>query len=225
MIIDDEQRRFYSELYRAYGDDPRSLSWGDKVTQYERFDHLARIFPSRDAAFSVHEIGCGLGHFGDFLLERYPNASYSGSDVSAEFVEACRRKFPNSDFFLRNIVETVPTDRYDHLVISGTFDARLSATTTEWSDFVSGMIRSMYMLCRESISANFLTTFHDPAFAQSHLHYQSPAELIEFVVKELSRHYELDAGGPLYEYTLRLYRPETVRRRYSGPEFARYFQQ
>ena len=62
--------------------------------------------PSRSSSRSswragVHEIGCGLGDFGEFLRRRFPAADYSGSEIMPEFLAVCRRRFPAADFQLR----------------------------------------------------------------------------------------------------------------------------
>lgn len=223
MSRDEQQERFYRELYRQHGDDPRALSYRDRPTQRERFARLCRVLPPPPTPCTVHEIGCGLGHLGEYLAEHHPQAVYSGSDIVPEFVAACRKKFPAAQFHLRNVLAELPAECYDHVLLSGTFNARLDAGEDEWRELIAAMLRAMYALCRDSLAANFLTSHHDPAYAQPHLHYQPPGELIERVVGELSRHYELDAAGPLFELTLRVHRPEAVARRYPGPEFARYF--
>lgn len=44
---------------------------------------LTRVFGREKARFSVHEIGCALGHFGVFLQKHCSNAVFSGSDILA----------------------------------------------------------------------------------------------------------------------------------------------
>ncbi|WP_194869379.1 class I SAM-dependent methyltransferase [Myxococcus sp. AB025B] len=223
MDIAEEQRAFYGALLDQYGDDPRALSHRDQATQYERFHRLARVFEHEQVPFSVHEIGCGMGHFGEFLERHHSGALYSGSDVHPSFAEACARKFPRGGFHTRDIVASLPPERYDFLTLSGTFNVRLSATPEAWRGFVQGMLRAMYAMCTRGFAVNFLTTFHDPEYTRAELHYEPPGALLDFVVGQLSRFWELDAAGPLYEYTLRVYRPEHVRARHADPAFTRYF--
>ncbi|QSQ13517.1 class I SAM-dependent methyltransferase [Myxococcus landrumensis] len=223
MDIAEEQRAFYGALLDQYGDDPRSLSHRDQATQYERFHRLARVFEGESGPFSVHEIGCGLGHFGEYLQQHHAQARYSGSDVHPSFTEACARKFPQGTFHTRDIVAALPPERYDYLTLSGTFNVRLSASPEEWRGFVEGMLGAMYALCTKGFSVNFLTTFHDPEYTREDLYYQPPGALLDFVVGKLSRFWELDAAGPLYEYTLRVYHPEYVRTRHADDAFTRYF--
>lgn len=223
MTIVEQQREFYERLFQQHGHDPRSLDHRDKATQFERFSRLAQAFRREEGPFTVHEVGCGLGDFGAYLAERCPWAGYSGSDICGEFVTACQQRLPQGTFLLRDVVQTHGERQYDFLTLSGTFNMRLGASPDAWSTFVLALLDRMYALARKGIAVNFLTTYCDPEMMRDDLHYQDEKQILDHAVERLSRHYELDAGGPLYEYTLRLYRPEYVAALYPAPEFDRYF--
>jgi len=223
MSIRDEQRRRYRELWDRFGEDPRALGHRDTPTQHERFARLAGGFSPEPGTFTVHEIGSGFGDFGVWLAERYPAAIYSGSEICEEFAEVCRRRLPGTRLFLRDVTEHPPEDRYDYVTQSGTFNGRWETPIGEWQNFVFSMLEAMYAMARRGIAVNFLTSYADPERMRPELHYQEPGPLLDFVVERLSRHFEIDAAGPLYEYTLKVYRPEFVKAGYGGEEFARYF--
>ncbi|MCP3980517.1 MAG: class I SAM-dependent methyltransferase [bacterium] len=224
MSIRDDQRKYYSDLFRRHGRDPQALGHRDRETQWERYARLGRVFDHEHTSFHVHEIGCGFGDMGQFLAERHAAAQYSGSEVCDEFVEVCRQRFPQGEFFLRDITAEPPPERYDYVTQSGTLNGRFGATEDDWRRFVFSMLDSMYALCRRGIASNFLTTYSDPALQNPELQYHDPAEILDYAHKKLSRHCEIDAAGPLYEFTLRVYRPEYVRARYAGTTFDRYFE-
>jgi len=223
MTILDDQKRFYAELWERYGEDPRALGHRDRATQYERFFRLGRAFRFETERFSVHEIGCGFGDFGVYLSRSFPRAVYSGSEICEEFHKVCRRRFPEGEFHLRDVSSSAPTERYDFVTQSGLFNGRFGATPEEWQSFVERMLETMFGMARKGISVNFLSTHGDAGLRQPELHYQSPQAAIDFVVEHLSRHYSIDAGGPLYEFTLHVYRPEYLRESYPDEAFGRYF--
>lgn len=223
MNDSDEQRRYYSRLFHEHGHSPRAVDQRDHETQNERFFRLVQAFRFEPAHFSVHEIGCGLGDFGEYLKEHFPQADYSGSDICQEFVDVCKRRFSTDRFYLRNIVDSGTDERYDFVTISGTFNTRLSADEASWSQFVRRMMRAMYSMCNYGIVVNFLTSYCDQHLMRGDLHYQDEKEILDFVISGMTRHIELDASGPLYEYTLRIYRPDYIRARYPEQQFSRYF--
>jgi hypothetical protein len=223
MKIADDQRRMYGELYQRYGDDPKALFHNDRESQYERFKMLARCFSHEMEAFSVHEIGCALGHFGEFLRESFPQAVFSASDIYEPFVNTCRDRFPDREFYLRDITEELPEDRYDYVVICGTFNIPGSVPRDQWQQFVFCMLSAMYAMAVKGIGATFLTTYYDPGRNREDLYYQDEKRLMDLAVRNLSRHFELDSMGPLYEYAFRVYRPEYVRTLYPQMAFGKYF--
>lgn len=222
-VIGESQRNFFLELYREHGDDPLATSHGGREAQLERYRRLAMSFVSEQGSFDVHDVGCGLGHFGDFLTERWPDARYSGSEICAEFVDLCRQRMPEAEFAVRNLADETPSDRYDWVVACGIFNNRLDVEKEDWQEFVYSMLQSMFTMAKKGIAVDFLTTYHDSQLSRSDLHYQDEKALLDFVNSQLSRHYELDMSGPLYEYTLRIYRSEHVRALHGGRELERYF--
>ena len=150
-------------------------------------------------------------------------ATYSGTDICPEFVETCRRKFPGATFHLRDFRLHDPRERFDFIVLSGTFNPRVGAAPEEWRAFIDGMIRRMFDCSRCGVAVNFLSPFCDADRRDNALHYEEPWRVTEWVVQDLSRHLELDWGGPLFEFTLRVFRPAYVRQLYREAEFDRYF--
>jgi len=222
MTIADQQNEFYDGLYERHGDDPRALSYRDERTQRERFERIALLFGKREGAFGVHEIGCGLGHFGSYLAKSFPQARYSGSDINPRFVDACRARFPGGDFRLRDVSRERPLDRHDFVTLSGTFNVPLGTPREDWRRFIGEMLEAMWAMATRGIAVNFLSSYCDAGKMRADLHYQPEVETLDFVARRLSRHFELDCSGPLYEYTVRVYRPRHVSELYPEPEFDRY---
>lgn len=223
MRVQEEMKRIYGGGHETYGDDPRAFLHNDRESQYERFSLLLKMFDRETEPFSVHEIGCSLGHFGDYLAEHAPLAQYSGSDIHPPFVDICAKRFPRSVFHLRDISQQLPEDRYDYVVTCGTFNIPGSAPRDEWQAAIYEMTRAMYALCRKGIALTFLTTYHDADRTRPELHYQSESAMLDLSFKELSRHVELDKTTALYEYAVRIYRPEYIATKYTQPSLLRYF--
>jgi hypothetical protein len=83
MTVNQYMIKTYGGKFEAYGDDPKSFLHNDQESQYERFAMLGRLFANETGPFTVHEIGCSLGHFGDYLKQHFPLAVFSGSVIPA----------------------------------------------------------------------------------------------------------------------------------------------
>jgi cyclopropane fatty-acyl-phospholipid synthase-like methyltransferase len=215
MIVRQEMLKLYGGNFERMGSKAQTLFHNDRESQYERFGMLGRLFEHEKEPFTVHEIGCSMGDFGDFLRERYPLARFSGSDIYPPFVELCRQRFAEGEFYVRDVSERLPDDRYDYVVTCGTFNILGESPRAEWQAYIYQMLDAMYALARRGIGLTFLTTYYDPGRNRADLFYQDEKELMDFATRNLSRHFMLDEMGPLYEYSLRVYRPEYVQSWYS----------
>ncbi|MEI7437213.1 MAG: class I SAM-dependent methyltransferase [bacterium] len=219
MDIEEWQRRYYQTMLQKHGPSPQALGWNDRETQTERFMRLTRLFDHETEPFSLHEIGCGLGDLGVYLKARSMPVEYSGSDVVSDFVEASRQRHPEGQFHVRDLTNAAPGETYDYLTLSGTFNPRFEGVET----FSRDMLCTMYAMCRRGMAVNFLTSYADPERMRPDLHYADPLKWFDFASRTLSRHVEIDAAGPLFEFTMRIFRPEYVQKRYASPTFDKYF--
>jgi hypothetical protein len=220
--ISEQMLSLYGRGFEQFGDDPRAFFHNDHDSQYERFHLLAQMFQHETRPFTVHEIGCSTGHFGEFLREFHPLATYSGSDIYAPFADVCRQKYGRDEFFVRDVSREVPADRYDY-VVTCLFNLPGTTPRDEWQQFIRSMLTSMYAMAERGVGTTFLTTYYDPGRNSPDLHYQDEKELLDFAVRALSRHVALVASGPLYEYALHVYQPSYVRSRHPQPSLSKYF--
>lgn len=200
--------------YRVEDDPARSVHWKDEETQLLRFECLSRAFLHRpDESFNVLDAGCGLGAFQPYLASRYPLARYVGVDVVPEFVEACRRQYPEVRFLLADMLEI--EEEHDYAVVSGVFnEIPPGVSVAAFSDWVETRIAHLYALCRSGVVVNFIADiglrWHNPGN-----YYAEPGRYLELAAR-LSRFFALWHDYPLYEMTLAMYRPEFVRARTGG---------
>jgi trans-aconitate 2-methyltransferase len=104
------------------------MSWSAK--QYVAFED-ERTRPVRDLlsalpaieARSAIDIGCGPGNSTEVLAARFPNASVSGIDSSADMISAARRRLPQMQFAVGGIEEWRDP---------GPFDVILANAVLQW---------------------------------------------------------------------------------------------
>lgn len=226
--IESSQINFYLKKFSQYQDSYKSLSWNNKKTQDLRFDSLTKLFDleSRDAFFSVHEIGCGLGHFGEYLKIKFPNVSYSGSDIVNQMIEVCKKKFPSQHFVCTSIIDSIKKLKriiggYDYYCLSGTFHTKLDNSIEKWEEFVLKSIRNMFDLAKKGIAFNFLTSYS--TFYDKSLYYCDPCVIFNWCMKNLSRFIAIRHDIPLYEFTVFVYKESFIKDKYYEPEFQKYF--
>lgn len=223
--IEKTQKAFYLGKFKTFGDDPRSLSWSDKKTQLLRFKRITELFKYENShSFSVHEVGCGLAHFKEFLNTLCLNCIYSGSDIIPDFIEHNRRKYPQCDFLVQNIALD-----YDHIdktikgkdyyCISGTFYTKEDNSVKEWETFVFKSLSNMFEMAKKGIAFNFLTSYSN--FYDKKLYYADPKKMIDWCLKNLSRFIAIFHDTPLYEFTVVVYKEKFIKEKF--PKYKKYF--
>jgi len=198
------------EAYRAshavYGDSPSAVMW-PRGRQDLRFRALTRHF---DAAtpYTILDYGCGLAHLHDYLMAHGHRAAYIGADIVPEFVEASGQKHPGSLFLLVKGDGDIEIE-VDHVVVSGTFNLIEGEYSAHWSAVREALIH-LFSRCSISLAVNFMTDQVD--FQQDEAFHVSPAEVVDFVRRSLSRRYTLDHSYMPYEFTVVAYKDERILR-------------
>lgn len=219
--IIDEQQRVYTENFKIFGDSPRGTFQNDRHTQHLRFERLLSHIAPQEGRFTIHDVGCGIAHLHDFLLDRDIAHEYSGTEIVQEMIDAARAKHPGVRFYNRDILLESCEDEYDYVVLSGVFNIPGNVPVPDWKQFAFALISKMFSMCRRAIAFNFLTAHN--TFSSPDLAYFKPEEIFEFCVENLSRFVVLDHGYPLYEFSITVWKPGYVKSRYPEDAFSRYF--
>jgi SAM-dependent methyltransferase len=199
------------EAYRAryvgrleqFGHDPRTLGWASGK-QDERFTALTS-FVSLDEATSILDVGCGFGDLYDFLRRSGYRGRYTGVDLVPELVVAGRAAYPAADLRVGDIAEIGADERFDLVVASGIFNAKLSYEDT-WNHLTLTLTR-MFALCEVAVAADFLTSYVD--FERADLHYVSPERTFCFA-KGLTRRVTLAHHYMPFEFAICLYKDDRI---------------
>ena len=217
-----KQAEYYGALYEKHGAGVDAVASGLQAYKDLRYEKLSGLF-SQEVRCSVHDVGFGLGHFHEYLKKRFPEKEidYSGSEVTPQFVEHCRRAYPDSRFYERDLSRRAFPERYDYLVFGGTFYHLAEADPAEFETFMRNMLRNGFASVSKGIAFNLITSFVETRYPS--LFYPDICKVLQFVAKELSRFFTIEHATPLYEYTVCLYREDFVAEFYSDEVFDKYF--
>jgi hypothetical protein len=216
------QLKVYRENFIRFGDTPEGTFHNNRTTQYLRFSRLIDpLLPLAPNPFHIHDVGAGPADLHQYLLERNIVHAYSGSEIVPEMIEVASRKYSDVKMFCRPISDAPSHEKYDFVVLCGTFNMPGGTPREEWARFVNDTIRKMYSMCRLGISFNFLTTYN--TFSDPTLFYVNPFEAADFCLKELSRFTLLDHAYPLYEGTITVFTKDCIQQGYLEAHFSKYF--
>ena len=184
------------------GDSARGVDWGSQETQHLLFRVIRSMGIRPDS--SVLDVGCGLAHFHDFLVERGYRGSYTGVDISPALVREAGKRLPGVDLRVQDILhDPLPARSFDFVVASGIFSGSFETPIPEFEGYIEEMIRAMYSTSRHATVFNMLTSYVD--YEVPHLYYANPARYLTFA-KSISRYVSLKHDYPAFFFTLGLYR-------------------
>jgi hypothetical protein len=219
--IAQQQATFYGNLFDEFGHSVDAVASGALQYKLMRYDRLTRIIGT-ETAFSIHDVGFGLGHLREYLIENFDDrqVAWSGSEVTPSFCDHLRRSDPDVTVLLRDLSTSPGEERYDYVILAGTFYHLAGSHPEEFLEFVRAMVGNCWKMCTKGLAFNVMTDAVE--YRKDDLFYPDIADMIG-LSRSLTRHFEIDHATPLYEYTVRLYRPEYLAQLYSSEHFRKYF--
>ncbi len=192
-------RRFFESRLRRYGDSPKTLDWSEEG-QRRRFEVLAEVGELHGR--SVLDVGCGLGHFLNFLEAKSIRSRYAGLDLSPRLIERARELHPAAAFEVLDVTGRSLPRRADYAVASGVLNVE---TGTNEAD-MRRMIRACFQACDVAAAMNMLSTWAD--WREPGRHYYEPIRMVR-LARRVSRRVVLRHDYMPHDFTLYLYRGES----------------
>ena len=180
------QSDYYENLLRTYGDHFLSLDWKAPESQEMRF----KIFKDFVDMFGLHkfsvlDIGSGFGDLYNYFLKNNFRFSYKGYDVSSKIIEMAKKKYPNADFELHDILSNKKSASADFVFCCGALNISFDDRETHLT-FIHSMLIRMFQLCKIGVAVNFLSSqaiYHlrDEDLTQRQYFYTKVEEILPFV--------------------------------------------
>lgn len=195
---------YYTAKVRKYGATPEGVDWISVMSQRLRFVQLLKVI-DWNAAFSLHDVGCGYGALLEHLADRHADADfhYIGSDVSGEMIRRARRQWRH----LRNaefMVTPASTPVVDYCIASGIFNVKLDNARAAWERHVALTLDAMHGESRRGIAVNFMTprALSDRPAAAGGLYAAEPERWADHCRSELGCEVQIVENYGLQEFTL-----------------------
>lgn len=205
--------KHYEKCFETYGDNYKGVDWPNKEDAMKRYKVMLDIIPfdayfsERDAAPSVLDFGCGLGHMYEYMKMNKINASYTGLDMSSVFIGKCREKFPELDFITMDLLQCKDdclSLRYDYVILNGVFTEKRELSYEEMLKYFKRLIKKVYKICNYGLAFNVMSK--DVEWEREDLFHLPLDVLSDFLCKEVTRDFIIRYDYQLYEYTVYVYK-------------------
>lgn len=216
------QSDYYGRLMEKFGPSVDAVASGKNEYKHLRYSKLSKLF-GEDKEFTVHDVGMGLGHFYEYLKENFKEREivYSGTEIVNDFYLHCKKHNPECNFYLRDLVGTANVDKYDYVILGGTFYHQCDVSRNDWENYIYKLLSRAFSMARKGISFNLITQYCD--YYEKGLYYCNVPKLLDFVVGNLSRFFNIDHAYPLYELTVCVYKEDFMRSGFTSKEYDKYF--
>lgn len=199
----------YEKTLKTHGFNHKGMDW-PKAEDLERrfkvmYDLMSRNFS--DNEINLLDLGCGIGLYYDFLIENNKQHSivYSGIDISTEMIKGAKELHPKTPFEVRDILlNPLDENSYDYIIMNGLMTEKVSLTQEEMLDFSYKIILNTFKAARVGIAFNVMSSHVD--WKRDDLFHCEIDPLVDFLVKNCSRHIKINMDYGLYEYTVYLYK-------------------
>ncbi len=175
-------------------DNHLSVNWGSRLSQEKRFEILANI--SADfLKSSILDVGCGLGHFVDFVKSKNFQGAYVGIDFLEEMIQKAQKKYSELKFETREISSCLE-ESYDYVVMSGIF---AYANTVIFQENV----QHAFKVCKKGLAFNSLSSWATQK--EENEFYADPIETFNFCSK-LTKNIVLRHDYLPHDFTIYMYK-------------------
>ena len=202
-------KNYYNFYLKKYKNGPRAVNWKSKKSNKIRFDKILEAGNFNNK--KIHDVGCGLAHFYEFLKNKKINFTYIGSDISKEMICSAKNNHLNKNINLQNInLLKINNKRIlkklssDFVVANGLFAVKANLSNKYWWLFIRKMLKKMFYITEECLIFNCMKMNVD--YKDKHLYYQPIDKLLKFVEKNLSKKVVIKQNYPLYEFMVYIYK-------------------
>jgi SAM-dependent methyltransferase len=201
--VDQKIIDFYTRHLIQFGNSSKGVGWKDEHAQVVRFAQLARVFYGKQK-FLVNDLGCGAGHFFDYLRsEKYTSITYHGYDILEEMIQLAKNNLsPNSKVILTKIQSADEMIVADYTVASGIFNVKYDINEKDWLDHILTTLQSVNSCSKQGFAFNLLTKYSDPEYMQPYLYYADPLLLFDFCKRNFSKEVALLHDYFMYDFTI-----------------------
>lgn len=171
----------YQKRYYEMGETPKTLGWGCREDQLERFEVMCENYDFNGK--TVMDIGCGFADWYCFLQSKNITCNYIGVDIIPEFIECCKNKFKDAVFINADIMlEAHKLPTADVVLTNGTLNFNQSFIDN--LVYTEDFMKIAFSKTEDVVIMDFLSTFRTPSYPKEDVvYYHDPKQVLDTAFK------------------------------------------
>lgn len=196
----------YESCLDRHGDSHLGVDWPNAKDAETRYRVMLELIRERDGPVSLLDFGCGAGHLLEYIRRHgLQRIDYRGLDASEKFIKLCRRKFPDTPFFQKDILqEPGGVDPADYVILNGVLTEKRGLSETTMRRYMESLLCAVWGLARRGIAFNVMSEHVD--WQRDDLFHVPFDSMADFLTARISRHFQFRQDYGLYEFTTYAYR-------------------
>jgi len=194
----------YEECLRKHGDSHLGVDWPNEEDAKTRYKVMLNVIKNKDKECTILDFGCGCGHLFDFITD--PKIKYSGLDLSVEYINMFKNKYPDTDVYcidiLKEDIKDIPN--FDYIILNGVFTERCGLSEDDMFNFIKKILIKLFNKTNIGIAFNIMTPLAD--WYDEKLFYLSFDKLTYFLKNKISKNLIINHNYNLWEYTVYVYK-------------------
>lgn len=156
-----ERRPLVVDIFRKHlrdhGGGAAAVGWGSEASQQKRFEVLSQVADLDKK--SILDVGCGLGHFLDWLKARDISVRYTGVDITPEMIAVAAKAHEDATFLTGTVEQFCDHSDapFDYIFASGIF----YLDTDSGYENMEKTLRQMFSLAGQGVAFNSLSRWAD----------------------------------------------------------------
>jgi SAM-dependent methyltransferase len=197
----------YEKCLEKHGASAQGMDWPNEEALQTRFKVMLGVTNHTSLPVSILDLGCGAGLLLDHInsQKHLRNISYWGIDISDKMIDIATKRHAKSRFESRDILENpLPESCVDYIVMNGVLTEKRELTQREMLSYAQKLIKAAFAACKNGIAFNVMSTHVD--WQRDDLFHWALDDIVNFLIKDCSRHISIRMDYGLYEYTIYLYK-------------------
>lgn len=190
----------YETMLSDGSEDYERVGWGSLESQQKRFKILSEIGDLSHC--SILDVGCGLGDLYDFLIDKYSDITYSGTDINSKMIQGAVERHPTVKFTQTDItsdLSILKEREFDYVFLSGA----LNLSEDKHEETILNIVDAMFTMAKKGVGINFLSIFSD--YFTPGEYYSNPVKIMELAFS-ITHNVVLRHDYMPHDFTLYLYK-------------------
>ena len=197
-----EIMKHYETCLQEHGDSHLGVDWPNVEDADIRYQVMLDMLANPRNV--LLDFGCGASGLYDYVQRQKHPAQYYGADISQQFIDLSKRKYPSVEYYCLDILKEPLPRNFDYIVCNGVFTEKLSLSQDEMWSFFTKVIKKLWTFTEKGLAFNVMSKYVD--WERDDLFHVCLKRLGQFLAENLNRRFVVRHDYGLYEFTTYVYK-------------------